>query len=84
MNFDNDEEALDFINRLLERLHRADYKPLGGNMTIVIVEPGAQHVDSIQSQNIYTYKRQSANEETTSVTPPSEAMARAVERTMAG
>ena len=83
MNFDNDEEALDFINRLLERLHRADYKPLGGNMTIVIVEPGAQHVDSIQSQNIYTYKRQSANEETTSVTPPSEAMARAVERTMA-
>ena len=25
MNFDNDEESLGFINRLLERLHQADY-----------------------------------------------------------
>ena len=25
MNFDNDEESLGFINRLLERLHQAGY-----------------------------------------------------------
>ena len=76
-------ESLVFINRLLERLHQDDYKPIGGNMTIVIVEPGAQHVETIQSQNIYNYKRQNASEEPTSAVPPSEAMARAVERTMA-
>ena len=83
MNFDNDEEALGFINRLLERLHQADYKTLGSKIEIVYVASGGQHVETIQSQNIYTYKRQSASEEPTSVTPPPEAMARAVERTMA-
>ncbi len=52
MSFDNDEESLEFINRLLERLHQAGDKTLGGNMTIVIVKPGAQHVETIQTQNI--------------------------------
>ena len=83
MNFDNDEESLGFINRLLEQLHQADYKTLGSKIEIVYVASGGQHVETIQSQNIYTYKRQSASEEPTSVTPPPEAMARAVERTMA-
>ena len=83
MNFDNDEESLGFINRLLEQLHQADYKTLGSKIEIVYVASGGQHVDTIQSQNIYTYKRQNTSEETTSVIPPPEVMARAVERTMA-
>ena len=83
MNFDNDEEALGFINRLLERLHQADFTNHGSKIEFVYVASGGQHVETIQSQNIYTYKRQSASEEPTSVTPPPEAMARAVERTMA-
>ena len=76
-------EALGFINRLLERLHRADYTNHGSKIEIVYVASGGQHVETIQSQNIYTYKRQSASGETTTATPPPEAMARAVERTMA-
>ena len=83
MNFDKDEESLGFINRLLERLHQADYINQGSKIEVVYVASGGQHVETIQSQNIYTYKRQSASEEPTSVTPPPEAMARAVERTMA-
>ena len=83
MNFDNDEEALEFINRLLERLHQADYKTLGSKIEVVYVASGGQHVDTIQSQNIYTCKRQNTSEETTSVIPPPEVMARAIERTMA-
>ena len=83
MNFDNDEEALEFINRLLERLHQADFTNNGSKIEVVYVASGGQHVETIQSQNIYTYKRQNASEEPTSVIPPPEAMARAVERTMA-
>jgi hypothetical protein len=83
MNFDNDEETLEFINRLLERLHQAGHANQGSKIEIVYVAPGAQHVETIQTQNVYTYKRPSASGETTSVTPPPEAMARAVERTMA-
>ena len=83
MNFDNDEETPEFINRLLERLHQAGHANQGSKIEIVYVAPGAQHVETIQTQNVYTYKRPSASGETTSVTPPPEAMARAVERTMA-
>ena len=83
MNFDNDEESLGFINRLLERLHQADFTNHGSKIEVVYVASGGQHVDTIQSQNIYTYKRQNTSEETTSVIPPPEVMARAVERTMA-
>ena len=83
MNFDNDEETLEFINRLLERLHQAGHANQGSKIEIVYVAPGAQHVETIQTQNVYTYKRPSASGETTSVTPPPEAMARAVEKTMA-
>ena len=83
MNFDNNEDALEFINRLLERLHQADYTNHGSKIEVVYVASGGQHVETIQSQNIYTNKRQCASEEPTSVTPPPEAMARAVEQTMA-
>lgn len=54
MKFDNDEEALDVINRLLERLHQADYKILG-NIEINIYKPGSQHVDYVDNQNFYGY-----------------------------
>ena len=73
----------EMLNELLEQLHQAENNKQGSKIEIVYVASGGQHVETIQSQNIYNYKRQSANEETTSVTPPSEAMARAVERTMA-
>ena len=45
MNFDNGEDALDFINRLLERLHHADYKVLG-SIEINIYKSGSQHIDT--------------------------------------
>ena len=73
----------EMLNELLEQLHQAENNKQGSKIEIVYVASGGQHVETIQSQNIYTYKRQSANEETTSVIPPPEAMARAVERTMA-
>ena len=45
MNFDNDEDALEFINRLLERLHQADFTNHGIGYHYVIrrtgeIEPG--------------------------------------------
>ncbi|MBR2291283.1 MAG: hypothetical protein IJ868_03105 [Prevotella sp.] len=51
MNFDNDEESLEFINCLLERLHQADYKSLG-SININIYKPGSQHVDKVENQYI--------------------------------
>ena len=45
MNFDNDEETLEFINRLLEQLHHADYKVLG-SIEINIYKSGSQHIDT--------------------------------------
>ena len=54
MNFDNDEEFLEFINRLLERLHQVDYKALG-SININIYKPGSQHVDRVENQYIGAY-----------------------------
>ena len=54
MNLDNDEESLEFINRLLERLHQADYKALG-SININIYKPGSQHVDKVENQYIGAY-----------------------------
>ena len=45
MNYDNDEETLEFINRLLEQLHHADYKVLG-SIEINIYKSGSQHIDT--------------------------------------
>ena len=52
MNFDNDEEALEFINRLLEQLHRAGHTNHGG-IVINIYEKGSQHVDHVDNQYFY-------------------------------
>ena len=76
-------EVLKMLNELLEQQHRKDHPNNGSKIEIVYVASGGQYVDTIQSQNIYTYKRQNTSEETTSETPSPEAMARAVERTMA-
>lgn len=48
MNF-NDEEFLDFFNRLLERLHQADLNH-GSNIELVYVASGAQHVNKVENQ----------------------------------
>ena len=42
----NDDEALGFINRLLERLHHADLTNFGSHLQIVYVASGAQHVET--------------------------------------
>ena len=76
-------EVLKMLNELLEQMHRTGHINHGSKIEVVYIASGGQHVETIQSQNIYTYKRQSASEETTSVIPPPEVMARAVERTMA-
>ena len=60
MNFDNDEEALGFINRLLERLHQADFTNHGSKIEVVYVASGGQHVETIQKQIVYTTKQQEA------------------------
>ena len=80
MNFDNDEDALEFINRLLERLHQADYINQGSKIEIVYVASGGQHVETQIKIGAHPNE---GSEEPTSVTPPPEVMARAVERTMA-
>ena len=42
----NDDEAIGFINRLLERLHQADLTNFGSHLQIVYVASGAQHVEN--------------------------------------
>ena len=54
MNFDNEEESLELINRLLERLHQAGYKAIGC-ININIYKPGSQHVDRVEDQYIEAY-----------------------------
>mgnify|MGYP007101871152 CR=1 FL=1 len=51
MNFDNDEESLEFVNGLLERLHQAGYRTLG-SIAVNIYKPGSQHVDHVENQYI--------------------------------
>ena len=45
MEFKNDEEVLDFITRLLERLHQTGNDQQGSHFQFVYVAPGAQHVE---------------------------------------
>ena len=47
MNFDNDEEALGLLNRLLEQVHQAG---IGKIENVVFVAPGAQYVNHIDTQ----------------------------------
>jgi hypothetical protein len=58
MNFNNDNEVLDFFYRLLDMLHQADLQNFGSHIQLVYVAPGAQHVDHIQTQ--YFGERHSA------------------------
>ena len=86
MNFDNDEEALDFINRLLERLHLLENEKMKESknerkIEIVYVASGGQHVET--QINIGAHPNEGSEKETKDNIPPPEAMARAVERTMA-
>ena len=46
MNHNNCEEDLERLNRLLERLHQAGYDRHCSHIEIVLVSPGAQHVDN--------------------------------------
>lgn len=52
MNYNNDEDSLDELNRLLERLHQAGYDKHFSHLQIVYVSPGAQHVEKIETQRI--------------------------------
>ena len=56
MNFDNDEEALGFINRLLERLHQVDFTNHGSKIEVVYVASGGQHVET--QINVETHPQQ--------------------------
>ena len=46
------EYALEIINRLLERLHQADFSQHGNHYQFVYVASGGQHINTIQTQNI--------------------------------
>jgi hypothetical protein len=46
MNHYDEEENFEFINRLLERLHQADYINHGSKIEIVYVASGGQHVET--------------------------------------
>lgn len=52
MNFNNEQEVLNFFNSLLEWLHRSDYKLLG-SIEINIYKPGSQHVNHVDNQYFY-------------------------------
>lgn len=52
MNYNNDEDSVDELNRLLEGLHQAGYDQHFSHLQIVYVAPGAQHVDKIETQRI--------------------------------
>ena len=49
----NDEEVLNFFDRLLEWLHQADLKNFGSKIQLVYVASGAQHVDHVDNQYFY-------------------------------
>ncbi|MBR4728848.1 MAG: hypothetical protein IK075_01155, partial [Prevotella sp.] len=73
-------EVLKLLNELLERMNWAGHTNQGSKIEVVYVASGGQHVET--QINIGAHPNE-GSEEPTSVTPPPEAMARAVERTMA-
>lgn len=58
-NNNNDEESLELINRLLERLHQADFRFLG-SIVLNIYKSGSQHVDKVDSQYIGSFSQKPA------------------------
>jgi len=51
-------EVLQKVNELLEKLNCTDHTNHGSKIEIVYVASGGQHVDTIQTQNVYTMNRQ--------------------------
>ena len=49
----NDDEAIGFINRLLERLHQADLTNFGSHLQIVYVASGAPHGENQINMGAY-------------------------------
>ena len=72
MNFNNDEEVLEFFDRLLERLHQAGYDHPGSHITFINVAPGAQYVSHIGTQIFGSDQPQKReqNAPSTGATPP--------------
>ena len=46
MNFNDNEEELEFLNRLLDRLRQAGLNANGSHLQLVYVAPGAQHINT--------------------------------------
>ena len=55
MNFNDNEEELEFLNRLLDRLRQAGFNANGSHLQLVYVAPGAQHINT---QYVYNNVRQ--------------------------
>ena len=53
MNFNNDEEGIDFFNGLLERLPQAGFDNCCSHLSLVYVAPGAQHIERVDNLNFY-------------------------------
>ena len=72
MNFNNDEEVLEFFDRLLERLHQAGYDHSGSHITFINVAPGAQYVSHIGTQIFGSDQPQKPEQKapSTGATPP--------------
>ena len=51
-------EVLQKVNELLEQLHWTNHANQGSKIEFVYVASGGQHVDTIQTQNVYTINRQ--------------------------
>jgi hypothetical protein len=51
-------EVLQKVNELLEQLHWTDHTNQGSKIEFVYVASGGQHVETIQTQNVYTINRQ--------------------------
>ena len=51
-------DVLQKVNELLEQLHWTDHTNQGSKIEFVYVSSGGQHVDTIQTQNVYTINRQ--------------------------
>ena len=68
----NDEEVLEFFDRLLDRLHQAGYDHPGSHYQLVYVAPGAQYVSHIGTQIFGSDQPQKPEQEapSTGATPP--------------
>jgi hypothetical protein len=52
-----EEDIISLLNRLLEQLHPADFSKCS-KIELTYVASGAQHVDTIQTQHVYTSTQQ--------------------------